>query len=331
MPLRRTKLPRAAPGRPAWAVLAAFTFMICPASVFAGRVPRGAVDGWLTLDQTFEALRSLVDAAPALIHGPVEIGRSIENRSLWAACAGACDDPSAVELLITAMHHGREPLGLHASLAFIDWLVSAAAAGSTGITSLLRRSAVWVVPCVNPDAYAFNLEHWSRRQIMARKNRRQTCLREHASYDSQGVDLNRNYDFAWSVDNAGSSPDPCAEDFRGSAPFSEPETRAIRAFVEAHHFSIALNWHSYGRVTNLPYGTLAVPAPPLEVTDTILSLAGAYQRLVGWGYGHPGVRRAGGRRRAAWVCLSADLSRAPPLLQLTTASGIPSTARRRTG
>ena len=46
-----------------------------------------------------------------------------------------------------------------------------------------------------------------------------------------GVDLNRNYGFRFGFDDKGSSPDPCSEYYRGSAPFSEPETKAIRDFV----------------------------------------------------------------------------------------------------
>jgi len=43
--------------------------------------------------------------------------------------------------------------------------------------------------------------------------------------DEVGVDLNRNYDFAYAYDDEGSSSNPCDEDFRGQEPFSEPATR----------------------------------------------------------------------------------------------------------
>lgn len=47
-----------------------------------------------------------------------------------------------------------------------------------------------------------------------------------------GVDLNRNYDFKFGIDNLGSSTDPCDEAFRGPFAFSEPETAAVRNFVD---------------------------------------------------------------------------------------------------
>lgn len=64
-----------------------------------------------------------------------------------------------------------------------------------------------------------------------------------------GVDLNRNYNWAFAKDNEGSSGDPCAEDYRGPHPFSEPETRAIRDFLVNHdQVKFAINFHAYGNL-----------------------------------------------------------------------------------
>lgn len=66
-----------------------------------------------------------------------------------------------------------------------------------------------------------------------RKNMKQDGKKICSKSDEDvGVDLNRNYDFAFGVDNTGSSPDPCAEDFRGRHAFSEPATIQIRNFIE---------------------------------------------------------------------------------------------------
>jgi len=42
--------------------------------------------------------------------------------------------------------------------------------------------------------------------------------------DLFGVDLTRNYDYMFGVDNVCSSIDICADAYRGPAAFSEPET-----------------------------------------------------------------------------------------------------------
>jgi murein tripeptide amidase MpaA len=142
----------------------------------ASLVPTGSVSGWLTLVQLEETLQLFAVTRPDLVKAPFSIGVSIEGRQLWATCIGACDDASATELLITGMHHAREPLGMHAALTFVDWLLASEAGGSTAVAAHLARTAIWVVPCVNPDGYAINLAHFPR-QIMARKNRRRSCTR----------------------------------------------------------------------------------------------------------------------------------------------------------
>jgi hypothetical protein len=88
-----------------------------------------------------------------------------------------------------------------------------------------------------------------------RKNRRRNA---NGSY---GVDLNRNYGFKWGYDNFGSSPNGNSETYRGTAAFSEPETAALRDFVEAHHFRAALCYHSYGDYVIYPWGYVDGPTP----------------------------------------------------------------------
>jgi carboxypeptidase A4 len=78
----------------------------------------------------------------------------------------------------------------------------------------------YIVPVVNPDGYEYT--HSGMR--LWRKNRKDPQLGRCA-----GTDLNRNFGYKWG--GAGSSKDRCQEIYAGSAPFSEPETQAIRDFV----------------------------------------------------------------------------------------------------
>ena len=92
------------------------------------------------------------------------------------------------------------------------------------LTRLVDTRELWVVPMLNPDGHVFQ-EQLAASPTWAppgwRKNRR------HNSDVSYGVDLNRNYDFSWGADDAGSSPDENDETYRGPSAFSEPETQRI--------------------------------------------------------------------------------------------------------
>lgn len=73
---------------------------------------------------------------------------------------------------------------------------------------------------------------------------------------SIGVDLNRNYAFKFAVDDIGSSGDAnsCNFNYRGPIAFSEPETAAVKDFVEKWtSIKIALNLHGYDNTLNNPF------------------------------------------------------------------------------
>jgi hypothetical protein len=116
------------------------------------------------------------------------------------------------------------------------------------ITFLINNRQLWFVPVVNPDGYVYNEEINPDGGGLWRKNRRQN------SDGTFGVDLNRNYGFKWGYDNSGSSPRTIDETYRGTAAFSEPETKAIRDFVKSRKFILNLNYHSFRDFLIYPWG-----------------------------------------------------------------------------
>ena len=77
-----------------------------------------------------------------------------------------------------------------------------------------------LVPLVNPDGYEFSRNEDRQWRKNRRKNPGSKCF---------GVDLNRNFGKKFGT---ASSKNPCDEDFRGSNAFSEPESFALKEYVE---------------------------------------------------------------------------------------------------
>lgn len=72
------------------------------------------------------------------------------------------------------------------------------------------------------------------------------------NFISQGVDLNRNYDFHFGENKEDS--EPCSETFNGNKAFSEPETLAIKGLLEKYDsISSAMNFHAYGNMWIRPF------------------------------------------------------------------------------
>lgn len=134
------------------------------------------------------------------------------------------------------------------------------------ITRLLDTTELWFEPVANPDGYDFTFTPGNR---LWRKN-----LRDNDG-DGQitqfdGVDINRNFAYKWGFDNEGSSPDPSNQTYRGTAPESEPETKAIDALIKRVRFKFTLNYHSAAEL--ILHGTawqVTTPVPDDIIADAL--------------------------------------------------------------
>lgn len=222
----------------------------------------GSMGGFFTYQEMLEHLDAMHAKFPNLITERARIGNHLTtggNRIYWLKIS---DNPeleeAEPEVLYTALHHAREPNSL-AQLIFYMWYLLENYEKDEEIRYLLDNTALYFIPCVNPDGYLFNQEIEPAGGGLWRKNRR--VLED----GFVGVDLNRNYGFEWGYDNSGSSPNPQSDVYRGTAPFSEVETRAVRDFCQDHNFRVALNCHTYGKLLVHPWGYLDAPTADADI------------------------------------------------------------------
>lgn len=69
----------------------------------------------------------------------------------------------------------------------------------------------------------------------------------------------------------GSSNNPCSETYAGPRPFSEPETRALAAFITSlgDRVKAYISLHAYGQFVLFPHGHTAENAPNFEVLNQV--------------------------------------------------------------
>jgi hypothetical protein len=140
------------------------------------------------------------------------------------------------------------------------------------LTRLVRSTEMWFVPVANPDGYDFSFTPGHR---LWRKNLRDNDGDGRIT-GSDGVDLNRNHATRWGFDDEGSSPSPAGDDYRGAAPASEPETRALDRLLGRVDFAYLINFHSAAE--SVYYGTgwqVATPSPDDQVLEALVGDAAA--------------------------------------------------------
>lgn len=219
----------------------------------------GTMGGYFKYQEMLDNLDQMAAMYPNLIKvkTPISsVNTTIEGRPIyWLKISDNPDvDENEPEVLYDAVHHAREPNSM-SQLIFYMWYLLENYATDPEVKYLVDNTEMYFVPCVNPDGYIYNETTNPAGGGFWRKNRRNN------GNGTFGVDLNRNYGYQWGFDNTGSSPNPNSETYRGTAPFSEPETQMMRDFCLAHHFEIALNYHTYGNLLIYPWGWVNGASP----------------------------------------------------------------------
>lgn len=132
----------------------------------------------------------------------------------------------------------------------------------------------YFMPSVNPDGYTYS---WQINRLW-RKNR---SAPPDPSSSCYGTDINRNWGYKFGL--TGCSANPCSDVYKGTGPFSEPETVAIKNvidhLVETPNTDLLLyiSYHSYGQLVLFPwcYGTAQD-----SYSNEIIKLATIYSESV---------------------------------------------------
>jgi len=226
------------------------------ANAFAGGAV-GSMGGFRTLAEIGQEMDRLANDFPGLVSLKWSLGSSHEGRPIWAMRLSDnpnVDEPAEPVMWLDGLHHAREPMSGESVLQFADWLCVNQASDPDARRALNTRS-ILIVPCANPDGYEYNRQTNPNGGGMWRKNRRNN------GGGSFGVDLNRNYSYEWGPQWPGSSGNPDSETYRGPAPFSEPETQALRDGFEQRVAKMAISAHTYSDLWLYSWG-YDTPDPP---------------------------------------------------------------------
>ena len=174
-------------------------------------------------------LLALVAPAAASASERTVIGHSVGERAITAVQVG---DPAGSRVaLVVGVIHGDERAGLR--------IVRALKRRAAQDPAALSGTQLWVINTVNPDG-----------------------LSAHTRKNAHGVDLNRNFPYRWRGNVSHSSGY-----YPGPRPASEPETRAVMAFVRRLRPDLSIWYHQ-------PWGAvLACHGSPQVALE--------YARLVG--------------------------------------------------
>jgi hypothetical protein len=246
------------------------------ASVARSDLPSGR-DSYRFLEDYNLEMKQLAQRYPNMVRLFTLPERTIEGREVLgieiARNAQDTEDGKPLFLML-GVHHAREwPSSEHAMEWAYDLLTNFGRQART--TRLVEATRNVVVPIVNPDG--FNISRNAAPQgdfglfdyEMKRKNcrisantpdvfRSGTCD-DNPAGRLRGTDPNRNYGGFWG--GPGASTAWSSDTYRGDGPFSEPETRNIKAFVGTRQVTALITNHTYSNLVLRPPGIYEVGFP----------------------------------------------------------------------
>ncbi len=156
------------------------------------------------------------------------IGKSFEGRSIESFTFG---EGKTHLLFIGGIHGGYEWNSIILAYQFIDYL-------NQNPAIVPKNLSISIIPNANPDgAYKFIGKEGRFSIVDIPQEKNTTGL---GRFNARNVDLNRNFDCRWSADTTWRENKVGA----GTAPFSEPESQAIRDFVLVEKPTAVISWHS---------------------------------------------------------------------------------------
>lgn len=180
------------------------------------------------------------------------IGKSVDGREIFACVVG---NPAAPKkIMITGGIHGREYLSSLLVMMQIEHYLSRYTVGKyNGLAyyDMFKEYAFYILPMINPDGVMLALEgiesvqspevRETLEEIYADNLRDGLTgaedINDYFAYNwksnANGVDLNRNFALSNWRDVTTGIMSPCFRNYKGPSAASEPETKAVSAWVQS--------------------------------------------------------------------------------------------------
>ncbi|MEX2014119.1 MAG: M14 family metallopeptidase [Parcubacteria group bacterium] len=156
------------------------------------------------------------------------IGQSVQNREITAYHYGTGDTDI---LFVGGIHGGYSWNTALVAFALMDYLEENPAVIPDNVK-------VTVIPVLNPDG--LNKIAGTAGRFTAADVPSSVTATIPGRFNANNVDLNRNFDCDWKASGTWQNRTVSG----GTRPFSEPETQAIRSYVEANKPTAVVTWYS---------------------------------------------------------------------------------------
>jgi g-D-glutamyl-meso-diaminopimelate peptidase len=194
-------------------------------------------------------IQKLKRAYPKLVNVKV-IGKSEYGRNIYAISLG--NGPAKV--FINGSHHAREwmttTLNMYMINQYADAYTRNKKINGHDPKKILASTTIWFVPMVNPDGVTLQQSGLkafpkSVHKSLIKMNEGSKNFKRWKA-NGKGIDLNRQYDAGWKTLKGPKKPS--YKNYKGKAPATAAEVKAILKFVKETDPEMAVSYHSAGKI-----------------------------------------------------------------------------------
>eukprot|EP00804_Cyclotella_cryptica_P022468 CCRYP_015106-RA/>CCRYP_015106-RA protein AED:0.03 eAED:0.03 QI:9/1/1/1/1/1/3/600/771 len=258
---------------------------------------QGMTDAMFDLEKNYPDLASVSDIGDSYLKS---VGDS-NGHDIYVLKITASTSSDPAQVFFTGGQHAREYAPPELLMRFAERLVEGYGEDAD-VTWVLDTTQINIVFYTNPDGRTVAE---TEPDLFWRKNVNPgdgSC----PDY-ALGTDLNRNYEWMWG-DTSGASDDPCAEDYFGTGPASEPEVQAVIAYAKTLFpegqrkadpmaeidvpfgediTGVYMDFHSSGGLTYYPWGYADVVSPDNDSLEALGRKLSYFNGYVLWAGGQP--------------------------------------------
>lgn len=229
-----------------------------------------------TYDALTREIARLKNSYPDVITSG-KIGDSLCGRALHRLSLGR----GSTRIFYNGAHHGMEWLTAALLMRFAEDCAAAVKQKQlfrgVNLCDILDEVTLEIVPMVNPDgvelaARGLSEDNPNYRNLLSISGGNVSRWQA----NNRGVDLNHNYNALWQQSKAAEQENgilgPGPTRYSGTAPESEPESRAVADFTRREDFDLVIAFHSQGQVIYWDFNG-EVPPRGQEIAEYFTSIS----------------------------------------------------------
>lgn len=179
-----------------------------------------------TYEEMLEDISLLTATYPEYVTSQ-SAGATAQGRSIPLIIVG---NPNATHaVMVQSTMHAREYIVSQTSMATVEYIATLMA--TEQIPDIVQNVCFYVVPMANPDGVVIS-----------------QTINSNWKANANGVDLNRQMDVNWQYLDTKGVTAPGPENFKGYAPESENEIKALKTIAQSRNFDCYISYHMKGNI-----------------------------------------------------------------------------------